>query len=290
MQNGARPEEIAQSQATVDAAKATLTYAEARFMRVESLFKDQSYAVTEDERSLARAEHLRAQEALKEAEAKHALLVEGPRKEQIAQAAARKAMQDKLSKNSRTVLASTRFGRRSTVLSWSSIPRSGSGSSKGKSSRKSPRLDTVEVEVYLPEDFIRFVHLGTEVTVQIESLARSFPGRVARIVPQADPRSRTFPIKIDVHNDAEDGQRPIKSGMLARVELAVGDPMFGMFVPKDALVLGGETPVVWVVDVDAKARARRCAASRGAARSVVLRPDSDSWTLGGGPAGRDSRQ
>ena len=40
--------------------------------------------------------------------------------------------------------------------------------------------------------------------------------------------------------------------MLARVTLAVGKPQLATLVPKDALVLGGETPRVYVVQRDAK--------------------------------------
>ena len=46
--------------------------------------------------------------------------------------------------------------------------------------------------------------------------------------------------------EQEDGHL-LRSGMLARVVLAVGPPQTALLVPKDALVLGGPTPRVFVV-------------------------------------------
>jgi HlyD family secretion protein len=66
------------------------------------------------------------------------------------------------------------------------------------------------------------------------------------INPQADARSHTFPVKIRVANRIENDQPLLKSGMFARVTLAVGKPTACVLVPKDAVVLGGPTPIVLV--------------------------------------------
>ena len=40
----------------------------------------------------------------------------------------------------------------------------------------------------------------------------------------------------------------LKAGMFARVKLPVGEPTTAFVVPKDAIVLGGKTPVVMVLE------------------------------------------
>jgi hypothetical protein len=75
----------------------------------------------------------------------------------------------------------------------------------------------------------------------------TFEGTVALIVPQADLKSRSFPVKVRLQNHFTDGIPYIKPGMLARVTLPTGAPTKAMLVPKDAIVLGGPTPVVFAV-------------------------------------------
>jgi RND family efflux transporter MFP subunit len=84
-------------------------------------------------------------------------------------------------------------------------------------------------------------------------LKHVFTGQVAFVVPQADVRTRTFPVKIRVKNEITDRGPLLSSGMYARVTLPTGEKQQALLVPKDALVLGGPQPMVYVVDtVDAR--------------------------------------
>jgi multidrug efflux pump subunit AcrA (membrane-fusion protein) len=78
-------------------------------------------------------------------------------------------------------------------------------------------------------------------------------GRVARIVPQADLLSRSFPVQIALANVVVDGAPVLRGGMLARAWLPVGRAESVKVVPKDALVLGGAVPLIFVVDSRAAA-------------------------------------
>ncbi len=73
---------------------------------------------------------------------------------------------------------------------------------------------------------------------------RVFTGRVALIIPEADARARTFPVKVRVENPPEDNGPLLKAGMYARVTLPTGPTQNALLVPKDALVLGGPQPGV----------------------------------------------
>ena len=71
---------------------------------------------------------------------------------------------------------------------------------------------------------------------------------ISDIVPQADVQARTFPVKVRVTNTVVDEVPLLKSGMYARVTLPTGGKQLATLVPKDALVLGGPQPMVFVVD------------------------------------------
>ena len=106
-------------------------------------------------------------------------------------------------------------------------------------------LSRVQVEVPLPERFVGQVNLHDPVTATFEGLPGfQATGQVFSVVAQADRNSRTFPIKIELPNP----DLVIKSGLVSRVILQVGDPHEALLVPKDALVLRGGKEFVFVID------------------------------------------
>ena len=108
-------------------------------------------------------------------------------------------------------------------------------------------LSDVDVEIAVVEDFVANLSTTSTALVEVASLPKEkFEGRVAIINPQADARARTFPVKVRVRNRIESQQPILKAGMFARVTLAVGKPTPCVVVPKDAVVLGGPTPMVFV--------------------------------------------
>jgi RND family efflux transporter MFP subunit len=117
-------------------------------------------------------------------------------------------------------------------------------------------LDPIEIDVAVPETYIPHVRLGDSVRVLVEAMPReSFTGQVARIVPQADLRSRSFPVKIRMANPKTEHGHLLKAGMMARVTMGVGAPQQALLVPKDALVLGGPSPAVMAVAVEPQTKA-----------------------------------
>ncbi|MGE0474675.1 MAG: efflux RND transporter periplasmic adaptor subunit [Nitrospirales bacterium] len=106
-------------------------------------------------------------------------------------------------------------------------------------------LSHVEVEVPLPEEFVRHVSTGDGVIAEFDGLPGvEIPGKVYSVVAQADPVARTFPVKVDLGNP----DLRIKSGMVARVSLNVGAPYAAVVIPKDALVLKGGKEYVFIVN------------------------------------------
>jgi multidrug efflux pump subunit AcrA (membrane-fusion protein) len=110
-------------------------------------------------------------------------------------------------------------------------------------------LAQVDVEINVLEDYVGKLDTSVLGTIEIAAARREpFAGTIAMINPQADARARTFPVKVRVENTIDEKGPLIKAGMIARVTLPVGQPTEAQLVPKDAVVLGGTTPVVYIVD------------------------------------------
>jgi RND family efflux transporter MFP subunit len=111
-------------------------------------------------------------------------------------------------------------------------------------------LDEVEIAAHVVEGFVPHIRVGMSVSVEIPALPGTpFTGVVTAIVQQADVQARTFPVMVRVKNQLSEDGPLVKSGMYARVMLPTGTKQMAMLVSKDALVLGGPQPVVYVVDV-----------------------------------------
>ncbi len=139
-------------------------------------------------------------------------------------------------------------------------------------------LDEVDIEIMVLENYLPNVRLQMPARVTIPALLaekREFEGQVAIVVPRADSTSRTFPVKVRLVNSIQgDGQMLIKAGMLARVTMEIGRATKAVVVPKDAVVLGGATPVVYVVDPMPAGAAPAPAEPKELAPAGMVRPVS----------------
>lgn len=105
-------------------------------------------------------------------------------------------------------------------------------------------LAHVEVQVPLPEHYVRDVRVGDPVVAVFDGLPGvEVEGKVFSVIAQADPAARTFPVKVELANP----DLHIKSGMVARVRLALGAPYQAVVIPKDALVLKGGKEFAFIV-------------------------------------------
>lgn len=248
MENGSRPDEIKRARALMQAARAESEYQTKRRKRLESLYARK--AVNDDDIQQVVSESIRADEMFEEAQSAYQLAVEGPRKEKINQARARVAMQQALvdeleSKVVKHTIITPFDGY--VVAEHTEV---GQWVNSGELVAEVIALDQVDISVQVLENHVPHVRLGMEVRVEVPAIPNQvFTGKVALIVPQADVRARTFPVKVRLKNTiTKDGGPLLKSGMLARAVLPTGTQQSALLVSKDALVLGGPTPMVYVVD------------------------------------------
>lgn len=244
MEAGTRQKELEQRQAELERAQAAKDFAKSRYDRLSSL----STAAAKDEVEQAYSAWIAAEQNLKAAEAAVALAQEGPRQEQKDQAKARLQMQQEAVAllEDRRKKYTIRAPFEGYVVS--KLTEVGAWIQTGDPVAEVVQIDPMQVTVAVPDSYIGNVSRGSDVTVRFDALGdRLFRGQVFRVVPQADVRSRTFPVTVWLENPrGADGDHVIKVGMLAHA--TIGRRQQAVLVPKDALVLGGPKPVVYATD------------------------------------------
>lgn len=131
--------------------------------------------------------------------------------------------------------------------------------SKGAPVATLARLDEVEVEVLIDQQFIDQIRPGRAVSLKVEGTGRKdgklrgWPGEVATIVPRSnwESGSRSFPVIIRIQNefDTESGTPlpALREGMMAEATFN-GSPVDGMMVPKDSIVRTSRGAFIFVVN------------------------------------------
>jgi HlyD family secretion protein len=101
---------------------------------------------------------------------------------------------------------------------------------------------SLRLEAHVSEQLIHKVQIGNELVVRIDALDREVKGTVDEMVPSADPRSRSFVVKV-----ALPSQKELYPGMFGRL-LLPGDSHSVILIPLDALYEVGQLELVRVVE------------------------------------------
>lgn len=247
LQNGSRPEAKREARARLDQATAELSLQRWKLDAANRLRKSKTISI--DELREAELAVRAGEEREKEAQAALELVEAGPRKERIDQSKA--AVQAQAAEIARLEEEERRHTIRAPFEGYVIEERTQQGQwlAIGDPVVELAALDEVDVVLPVLEDFIGGLSRDTPVAVYVGALPDVvFDGRIHRIVPEANPRARTFPVKIRFDNVRVGARVRVKAGMFARVKLAVGEKKKALVVPKDALVLGGPRPIVYTVD------------------------------------------
>ena len=220
LENGSRPEEIAQANAARGRARALATYADARLQRLKSLY-ERGTSTSQEEMEEAVSLSTAAQQTLAEAESAYQLTVEGPRPEKILQAKAQlelaRANHERLQDIYKKYTVRAPFDGYVTA----ELTEVGEWLSRGDPVVEMIAIGWVEITVGVPEEFIDVQRPGRSVEIRLDALpGQPFPAEISRVIPQADLRSRTFPVKILLENQ-EQSREP---GREASVQPRLGTP------------------------------------------------------------------
>jgi RND family efflux transporter MFP subunit len=104
--------------------------------------------------------------------------------------------------------------------------------------------DLFRLVIPVPEAYVRYIRVGDHVDVRVPSLARTFPGKVARFSVDVREDTRTMHTEVDVSNP----QRVLLPGLYADAELDLEQKEDVPTVPIQALNHQGEKTTVLLVD------------------------------------------
>ncbi len=247
LENGSRPEDIAEADAIMQRAAATAKNADSQLRRMESLARGSATSVGElddaKERSVAAGFALKATQALLNR------IKEGPRKETIAQAEAQVELQKQ-----KLELIKDRM-KKSTIAApfdgfvAAEFTEEGAWINRGDPIVEIIQMDEVEILAPVTAETVVGLRKGDTIRIEFPELPNEILlGKIDRIVPVATDRARTYPVYLRLKNKIENETPMLLAGMLARVDVPVGRRIKLPLVPKDALVLNGNDRSVFVVD------------------------------------------
>ncbi|HUT86289.1 MAG TPA: efflux RND transporter periplasmic adaptor subunit [Elusimicrobiales bacterium] len=93
-------------------------------------------------------------------------------------------------------------------------------------------ISKVRVKINVPERYISKIYFGQSAQIEVEAFNEVFNGKVYKISPVVDVKTRSAPIEILVDNPAH----KIKSGMFAQVKIVTGKRQGVLSISKSAFV------------------------------------------------------
>lgn len=272
IENGSLPEEIAEALARARGAMAAMNNANNQLQRTRGLVAASAATQADLDDATERAEFTKYAH-----EATQALLQrvkDGPRNEQVAQAKARVDLQSEQVNLIRDrILKHTIIAPFDGYIS-AEFTEVGAWINGGDAVASVIELSAVEIETPATTDVATRLRPGDSVRVEFPEMPNKLlVGKVDRIVPIADARSRTFPVLVKLDNEIVNGLPVLLAGMLARVHLPSGDGQVQPLVPKDALVLNGDDRSIFIIEPDANGEtgtARKVTVSLGVASDSLI--------------------
>ena len=104
--------------------------------------------------------------------------------------------------------------------------------------------DLYRLVIPIPESYVRYIHVGEPVNVNVPSLNRTFPGKVARFSEDVREDTRTMHTEVDVPNP----QRVLVPGLYAEAEVGLEHRDDVPVVPLQAIDHEGGKSTVFLVD------------------------------------------
>jgi len=108
--------------------------------------------------------------------------------------------------------------------------------------------DLFRLVIPVPESYVKFIHLGDAVSVNVPSLNRTFPGKVARFSVDVREDTRTMHTEVDVSNPG----RVLLPGLYAEATISLEKKDDAIAVPLQAVDQDNNRTMVDVVDSTGK--------------------------------------
>ncbi len=232
-------EEMTRSQHEIDRAVATHNALHAQYQRLQDAAKGHPGLIAQQELDDAQAKDLSAEAQIDSAKA--------------AMAAAKQHMGSAQSENQRVQALhdyTNVIAPITGVVIWRYADTGAliqGGTTSNNSDLPIVRLaqsQLLRLRVPVPEEDVRFIHQGDTLSVRVDSIHRSFSGKIVRFTRDVNFETRTMETEIDVENR----DLSIAPGMYANTLLQLSERKNAVTIPVEALTLRGTQDTVDVVD------------------------------------------
>jgi RND family efflux transporter MFP subunit len=98
----------------------------------------------------------------------------------------------------------------------------------------------------IPENDVKYVHIGDQMQVRVDAIGRSFTGKIVRFTRNVNFETRTMETEIDVENR----DLSISPGMYANTQMQLAHADNVTTIPVEALVLNENRQMVYLLDTD----------------------------------------
>jgi RND family efflux transporter MFP subunit len=96
----------------------------------------------------------------------------------------------------------------------------------------------------IPENDVKYVHVGDSMDIRVDAIGRSFTGKVVRFTRDVNFETRTMETEIDVENK----DLSISPGMYANTRMQLAQANGVTTIPVEALVLKADRETVYALD------------------------------------------
>lgn len=110
----------------------------------------------------------------------------------------------------------------------------------------------IYIDCFVSEQDIGQISVGRETSVLIDSLGKSYEGKIIYVSPAMDGKTQTFSIRMALVNP----DAIIKAGMFARTRIVVNVRPQTLFIPKEAVLSVNGSHRIFVVDSNSKVMER----------------------------------
>jgi len=108
-------------------------------------------------------------------------------------------------------------------------------------------LSSVKIDVGVPEEHSGRVSVGQGANISVDAFPNeTFAGKVIRVNPRVDAKSRSFNVQLEINNS--DPDHFLNSGMFTRIALVTGSKPNAVIVPDKALVTVEGKRLLYVVE------------------------------------------
>src|SRR5579871_1432174 len=113
--------------------------------------------------------------------------------------------------------------------------------------------DKFRLVIPVPESYVRYIHIGDPVKVNVPDLDRTYPGKVARFSVDVKEDTRTMHTEVDIENT----DRKLIPGVYAEATIALEQRNNAIAVPLQAVAQEENQSVVYVVSPSNKVEVRK---------------------------------